>query len=188
MGRPVTASMTLEASSDPRARTLLADIAVGLCAGLVATQVTNLAQGPLQRMTPGSVGRQERRVRPGASSSLVAARKIVHRLDCSPSQQKVGLLGKAVHFGIGMAWGPVYGLLRRHGGLGPLGAALASGAAMSLILDEGVVPALGLSAPNRDYPVFTHARGFLAHLVYGAVAALTAEGLGRLTGQTPRPA
>ena len=188
MGRPVTASMTSGASSGRRAHTLLADIAVGLCAGLVATQVTNLAQGPLQRATPGSVGRQERRVRPGAPSSLVAAGKVAQRLDCSPSPQKVGLLGKVIHFGIGMAWGPVYGLLRRHGGLGPFGAALASGAAMSLILDEGVVPTLGLSAPNRDYPAFTHARGFLAHLVYGAAAALAAEGLGRLVERTPGPA
>jgi len=95
------------------------------------------------------------------------------------------LLGKAIHFGIGMTWGPVYGLLRRRGSLGPFGAALASGAAMSLILDEGVVPALVLSAPNRDYPVFTHARGFLAHLIYGVAAALAAEGLGRLVGRTP---
>ncbi len=115
---------------------------------------------------------------------MVAARKVAYRLDGSPSRQKVGLLGKAIHFGIGMAWGPVYGLLRRHGGLGPFGAALASGAAMSLVLDEGVVPALGLSAPNRDYPVFTHARGFLAHLVYGAAAALATEGLSRLVGRT----
>ena len=180
--------MTSETSSKRRAQTLLADIAVGLFAGLVATQVTNLAQGSLQRMTPHSVEQQEKRVRPGASSSLVAARKAAQCLDCSPDQQGMGLLGKAIHLGIGMAWGPVYGLLRRHGGLGPFGAALASGAAMSLVLDEGVVPALGLSAPNRDYPAFTHARGFLAHLVYGAAAALAAEGFGRLVGRTPRPA
>ena len=176
--------MILGAFSDHKAQTLLSDIVVGLFAGLVATQVTNLAQVPLQRMTPDNVGRQEKQVRPGASSSLVAARKAARRLDCSPSQREVGLLGKAIHFGIGMAWGPVYGLLRRHGGLGPFGAALASGAAMSLILDEGVVPVLGLSAPNQDYPVFTHARGFLAHLVYGVAAALADEGLGRLVGRT----
>jgi len=88
-----------------RGETLLADIAVGLFAGLVATQVTNLAQGPLQRMMPDSVGRRERRVRPGASSSLTAARKVAHRLDCSPNQRKVGLLGKAIHFGIGLILG-----------------------------------------------------------------------------------
>ncbi|MCA1694029.1 MAG: hypothetical protein LC749_04475, partial [Actinobacteria bacterium] len=78
--------------------------------------------------------------------------------------------------------------LRRHGGLGPFGAGLVTGAAMSLVLDEGVVPALGLSAANRDYPAFTHVRGFLAHLVYGAAAALAAEGLGRLAGRPPGPA
>ncbi len=171
-----------------RAQTLLADIAVGLFAGLVATQVTDLAQGPLQWLTPGRVERQEKRVRPGDSSSLVAARQVADYLNRSPSQQQVALLGKAIHFGVGMTWGPVYGLLRRHGGLGPFGAGLVTGASMSLILDGGVVPALGLSASNRDYPVFTHVRGFLAHLVYGAVVALAAEGLGRLAGRPSGPA
>ncbi len=70
-----------------RSEMLLADIAVGLFAGLVATQVTNLAQGPLQRMMPDSVGQQEEQVRPGASSSLVAARKVAYRLDCSHNQR-----------------------------------------------------------------------------------------------------
>ena len=56
---------------------------------------------------------------------------------------------------------------------------------MSLILDEGLVPALGLSAPNHHYPAFTRARGFVAHLVYGAAAALTAEGVGRMVGRPP---
>ena len=61
MGWPVTACMISKASSGGRAHTLLADIAVGLFAGLVATQVTDLAQGPLQRVTPDSVGRLEKR-------------------------------------------------------------------------------------------------------------------------------
>ena len=46
-------------------------------------------------------------------------------------------------------------------------------------------PALGLSAPNRDYPVATHVRGFLAHLVWGAAAALAAEAIYHLTGTAP---
>jgi hypothetical protein len=84
-----------------------------------------------------------------------------------------------------MAWGPVYGLLRRHGGLGPLGAGLLAGGSLSLIVDEGLAPALGLSAPNRDCPPGTHVRGFVAHLVWGAAAALAAEAAYRLTGTTP---
>ena len=55
------------------------------------------------------------------------------------------------------------------------------------MVDEGLAPALGLSAPNRAYPAATHLRGFLAHLVWGAAAALAAEALYRLTGTAPRP-
>ena len=170
-----------------RAHMLSADIAVGLLAGLVATWVTNVVQEPLQRVTPDNVARQERRARPpgGASSSQVAARRVADYLNRSPGQRQMALLGKAIHFGVGMAWGPIYGLLRRYGGLGPFGAGLATGAAMSLVLDEGVMPVLGLSAANRDYPAFTHVRGLLAHLVYGAAAALAAEGFGHLAGRPP---
>lgn len=173
---------------DHRVQTLPADIAIGLFAGLVATQVTNLAQRPLQWMTPASIEQQEKRVRPGDSSSLVAARRVADYLNRSPDQQQMALLGKAIHFGVGTAWGPVYGLLRRYGGLKPFGAGLTAGAAMSLILDGGVVPVLGLSASNRDYPVFTHVRGLLAHLAYGAAVAMAAEGFGRLAGRSPEPA
>jgi hypothetical protein len=42
-------------------------------------------------------------------------------------------------------------------------------------VDEGLTPALGLSAPNLDYPLSTHLRGFLGHLAYGAAVAATAE-------------
>jgi hypothetical protein len=60
------------------------------------------------------------------------------------------------------------------------GAAFISGATMSLMIDEGLTPALGYSAPNRDYPVLTHVRGFAGHLGFGAVNAAVAEALYRL--------
>lgn len=46
---------------------------------------------------------------------------------------------------------------------------------MSLVVDEGLTPLLGFSAPNRAYPLVTHPRGFVAHLVYGVAVAVTAE-------------
>ena len=158
------------------------DVAVGLTAGLAATLVTNLAQRPLRRMTPESVDRHEKRVRPGASSSLVAARKLCEAIDLDASPRRHEISGKAIHLATGMGWGPVYTLLRRYVGLRPFTAALASGTAMSLMLDEFLVPALGLSAPNHRYPTFTHVRGLAAHLVYGGAVAAAAEGLSRLLG------
>ncbi len=166
---------------------LLADVAVGLLAGFVATKATDLAQGPLRRATPDNVKRREARVSPGPSSSQVAARRLAERLGRPADDRRLRPLARAVHHGLGMAWGPVYCLLRRHVGMRPLGAGLAAGAALSLVVDEGLTPALGLSAPNRAYPVATHVRGLLAHLVWGAAAALAAEAVYRLTGTTPRP-
>jgi hypothetical protein len=57
---------------------------------------------------------------------------------------------------------------------------------MSLVADEMVTPALGFSAPDRDYPLSTHLRGLVAHLVFGlGVAAVTETGW-RLLRQRPR--
>ena len=165
---------------------LLADVAVGLLAGVIATKATDLAQGPLRLATPEGVRRREARVSPGPSSSQVAARRIAERLGRPLDDRRLRPVTRAVHHGLGMAWGPVYCLLRRHGGMRPLGAGLAAGAALSLVVDEGLTPALGLSAPSRDYPVVTHVRGLVAHLVWGAAAALAAEAIYRLTGTTPR--
>ena len=112
------------------------------------------------------------------------ARKVKEALSVTVTDAQEKSLGKVIHFATGIAWGPVYGLVRWYGGLRPISAALASGAGMSLILDELLVPALGLSAPSGDYPLFTRARGVVAHLVYGAVVSLAAEGLGRLMGRS----
>jgi uncharacterized membrane protein YagU involved in acid resistance len=172
---------------DPRARPLLVDVAVGLFAGLAATAVTDLAQEPLRRATPDNAKRREARVSPGPSSSQVAARRIAERLGRPANDRRLRPVAKAVHHGLGMAWGPVYCLLRRRGGMRPLGAGLVAGAALSLVVDTGLTPALGLSAPNRAYPVATHLRGFLAHLVWGAAAALAAEAIYHATGTAPGP-
>jgi len=37
---------------------------------------------------------------------------------------------------------------------------------MSLVVDEGMTPLMGFSAPNRAYPLSTHLRGFAAHLAF----------------------
>ena len=103
----------------------------------------------------------------------MAARRIGGVLLISLTEGQKASLGTAFHYSTGATWGPFYGLLRRYGRLRPTSAAVVSGVGMSLLLDELLVPALGLSAPSRDYPLFTRARGVVA---YGAVVALAAEG------------
>ena len=171
---------------DRTTQTLLVDVAIGCVAGLVATKVYGLVQEALYRPMPRHVKRREERVRPGPSSQ-VAAGKIAEGLGYSLDDQKRELAGCAVHYGLGIAWGPIYGLLRRQGGMQPLGAGVLTGATLSLIVDEGLAPALGFSAPNSDYPALSHVRGFLNHLAYGVAVALTAEALYRVTDMAPEP-
>jgi len=83
--------------------------------------------------------------------------------------------GLVFHYGLGMSWGAVYTLLRRLTLLPPPVAGLVTGASLSLLIDEGLTPLLGFSAPNRAYPLVTHLRGFVAHLVYGLRVAGVAE-------------
>ena len=46
---------------------------------------------------------------------------------------------------------------------------------MSIIADELMAPAFGFSAPNLEYPLSTHIRGFAAHLVFGLAVAASVE-------------
>ncbi len=90
-----------------------------------------------------------------------------------------------MHYGLALSWSPLYVLLRRRARMGPLGAGLATGTAMSLIADEIMTPLAGFSAPNRAYPLVTHLRGFVAHQVFGIVVAATSEALWALRGRRP---
>jgi hypothetical protein len=56
---------------------------------------------------------------------------------------------------------------------------------MSLMADEMMTPALGFSAPNRAYPVATHVRGVIAHLMFGLAVAATTELGWRLLRRRP---
>jgi hypothetical protein len=56
---------------------------------------------------------------------------------------------------------------------------------MSLIADEGMTPLLGFSAPNKAYPLVTHLRGFVAHLVWGLAVGSTSELAWAVRGRRP---
>lgn len=166
---------------------LTADLAIGVVAGLVATKVTEFAQDALYKPMPAAIKKREERVSPGPSPQ-VAAEKTAATMGYKLTKKQAELGGLAVHYGLGAAWGPIYGLLRRYSKMQPLGAGFVTGAAMSLIVDEALTPALGFSAPSRKYPTVTHARGLVGHLVFGAVVALTAEAIYRFSASDPDPA
>ncbi len=156
---------------------LISDVGVGMIGGYVGTQVMERVAMKLYELESEEARRQEDEARPG-EPPIVAARKTTQWLGLELSEEQIETLGMYLfHYGLGMSWGPLYTLLRRETNLGPVSAGLLVGAAMSILVDEGMTPLLGFSAPNRDYPLVTHLRGAAAHLAFGLGVAGTAETL-----------
>jgi len=77
--------------------------------------------------------------------------------------------GILVHYLLGIGPGAAYGALRDRAPAIGAGRGLAYGFGLFVVQDELINAATGLSADLRDYPWQAHARGFVAHLVLGAV-------------------
>lgn len=158
-------------------RGAISDVGVGMIGGYVGTQVLERVSMKLYELESDEDRQKEDEVRPGPPF-VIAARKTTDALGIELSEEKIQALATyGFHYGLGIGWGPTYTFLRRWTDLDPISAGLLSGALMSLLIDEGMTPLLGFSAPNRDYPLATHLRGFLAHLAFGLGVAATAEGL-----------
>jgi len=167
----------------------LSNVGIGLVGGLIGKMLMQPVSNKLYRWEPEAVRQREIDVRPGLPADI-AAEKIRQRLNLDLSQAQTQKLGRVLFYGAGMAWGPIYTLLR-NANFHPLAAGLVTGAAMSAVVDEIMTPGLDLSAPNRAYPLLTHLRGFAAHLVYGLAVMATVEmiaGLGRTIARRAEPA
>jgi len=160
-----------------RWQTLIADIGVGLIAGYAGTKVMEPVSVKMYEWESEVDRQQEDAVRPG-SPYEIAARKTTHLLGMKLSDEHIQKLGTTLfHYGLGMSWGPVYTRLRRSTGIHPVAGGAGTGTVMWLLVDEGLTPFLGFSAPNSAYPLATHVRGFVAHLAWGLGTAVVAEGL-----------
>jgi hypothetical protein len=80
--------------------------------------------------------------------------------------------GAVAHYAMGATSGAIYGALAELSPATTAGAGLPFGAAVWLVADEGLVPALGLSKPPTEYPLSTHAYALSSHLVYGLATEL----------------
>lgn len=158
-------------------RKAASDIGVGVIGGYVGTQVMERVSMKLYELEPEEDRKREEEVRPGPPF-YIAAKKITGALGIElPEEQLQALAMYGFHYGLGMGWGPTYTALRRYMGLNPVSAGLLSGALMSLVVDEGITPLFGFSAPNREYPASTRLRGLVAHLAFGLGVAATAEAI-----------
>ena len=162
----------------------LMDLALSAVAGYAGTKAMEPVSMKLYQLESPAARAREDAARPGAPYRI-AAEKLTGVFGLELTEQQLNRLSLAFHYGLAIQWAPLYPLLRRRTSLGPAAAGLATGAAMSVVADELMTPAFGFSAPNLDYPLVTHARGFLAHLVFGLAAAAVMEAGWRITGARP---
>ncbi|MFW6078960.1 MAG: DUF1440 domain-containing protein [Gemmatimonadota bacterium] len=154
-----------------RGRARLTDeIARGAIAGAVATWLMGRLTAYLYETEDPTARRREDSARGGRTSYETAAEKAAHALGFRLSERARRASGSGIHWALGIGTGALYGLLRYrfHGvdwahGLG-------FGAAFWLLMDELIVPAVGLTSGPLAFPWQTHARGLAGHLAYGLAA------------------
>jgi uncharacterized membrane protein YagU involved in acid resistance len=157
-----------------RTRNVVSGAAAGVIGGYVGTKLMNPVTARLQELAPESDKEREKAVSPG-SPYKIGAQKAADLVGVKLDEKQIDQAASAMPYTVGIAGGLLYVLLRRVFKMNPLLAALVSGMALFVVVDEGLTPTLGLSAPNLEYPLSTHLRGFLGHLAYGAGVAVTAE-------------
>ena len=121
-------------------------------------------------------GRDPAHVMAGAAASAVGVEL------ASPKQNPAGL---AVHYGLGVLPGALYGALRDRVEYLGTGRGLLFGLGLFVVEDELANPLLGTAAPPGRYPWQAHARGLVAHLAYGLA---TDAAIGALGGSRRRAA
>lgn len=167
--------------------------AAGIVAGIVAAWGMNQFQALWGKLSEGierphgaqslqqgspehGIGRklQERGSDEEEDNAAVRAANIVsedlfnYRL--SKSEKEFG--GAISHYAMGVMSGAIYGVVAEVLPQASVGYGLGFGAAVWVIADEGIVPALGLSKSTKDYPPSIHLYAFASHLVYGFTTEL----------------
>jgi hypothetical protein len=128
--------------------------------------------------------RQTEAARPGGMDPAhVTAKMAADAIGVRLSSPKENPAGLAVHYSLGIMPGMLYGAMRGRVDYVGAGRGLGYGFALFVLEDEIANPLLGTAAPPGRYPWTAHARGLVAHLVYGlvtdAVLSLLNGGRGR---------
>jgi hypothetical protein len=144
------------------------DAARGAVSGAVATWVMDLATTGLFEAQSADVTAREEAARPNGRSSvgnLIARVEAMTGFELDDRQR--ALVEQAVHYGLGVFPGAVYGILRDRVPLVGAGRGLLYGLTLFVVNDEYLNTRLGLAGPYGDYPIETHWRGLVGHAVLG---------------------
>jgi hypothetical protein len=156
------------------------DLVKGAVAGAVATFVMGKITGYMYEHEDRDARSREDEVREGRSAYEAAAEKAASAAGTSLDRRRRQQMGSAVHWALGIGAGATYAVLRRRFRAFGSAAGTAFGTGFWAFLDEGLVPALGLTPGPQAFPWQTHARGLVGHLTFGTVTEGTLRLLDRV--------
>jgi hypothetical protein len=156
------------------------DLLKGAIAGAVATWVMGKVTSYMYEREDRVARQEEDEARGGLTAYEAAAERAAGAAGTTlhPTQRQE--LGSAIHWALGIGAGATYAVLRRRVQVFGAGAGTAFGTAFWAFLDEGLVPALGLTPGPAAFPWQAHARGFVGHLTFGTVTDGTLRLLDRV--------
>ena len=167
------------------ATSLLADAMIGAAAGAAAVWVMDRVDWFNFLHEDAEARRQTQAVRPGGMDPAhVAADKLARSMGWEIGPRDDNPAGKAIHYSIGIAPAAIYGVLRHRLPAVTAGRGSLFGLGLFLAQDEGLNALAGLSAPPGAYPWQAHARGLVAHAVYGLVLEAALNWADRLQEET----
>lgn len=178
--------MATSCESRPMSKShLLHKAARGVVIGAAAGQVMGKVTEVFYDKQSDRAREREEEIRE-APSFMVAAKRMVSVVEEEPKEEHVNKLGTVLHTGLGLGMGVLYSLTAERYPKIRAGRGLAFGLGFFLVIDEGMNTAFGWTPRPDKFPWQAHARGLVAHLVYGLVvdAALTACQDGARTRQT----
>lgn len=161
------------AGSPCSADRILGDLSRGIAAGATAWWAMDRTLSGIYNRTGFKVRRRETAARAGVPALEVLAERVAGTCGTTLSTAQRERAGTYLQWGVGLAAGALYAVLRERVPASRAGGGLLYGTAFSLVVDEGLTPMLGLAPGPRSFPWQTHARGFVGHLVFGAVAEAT---------------
>lgn len=151
----------------------LAMIVLGATAGAVGTWALDRADWFMWDHEDEEARQRTRDVRPnGEPPAHIIARKAEGLLQIKPSREQHAATGQAVHFGLGILPAIAYAFVREKLPGRGIMRGLLFGGSMFVMQDEMANSLSGLAAKPGRYPWQAHARGLVAHLLYGVTTEL----------------
>ena len=145
----------------------------GVIAGAAATWLMDRATTAVQMLQPAAHARREQAAWPNGQPSVMNLVDLVaNRLGVRLDEPSRAVAAGATHYALGMVPGALYGALRDRVPAIGAGHGLVFGALLWAVNDELINTKLGLAGPPAGYPLMTHVRGLIGHLVLGVITDL----------------